>query len=606
MTPRPTVSIALATTVVLAGNLLAQGRGGAEWTTAQGDAQRSSWVRSDAKVSTANLQKFGGFQYLWKMKLHNETKQLNSLTQPVLLDRLVGFRGFKAIAVVGASADTMYAVDYDVAKPLWTAVLNYSADNAIPPSTWNCPGGLMAAATRPTAPMPPAFGGGGGGGRGGRSGGSVGEPGRGAPNLATAGQGRGAAPGGAPGQPGQPGQPARQGGGGGGGGGRGAGPQVMGLTDGFYAMGSDGYVHALNVSNGADLFPPVKFIPENSKPSALLLVQQDFDANGTPEAAMLYTSTSGGCGATPNGVWAIDLASKDPEPILWKTNGGSVVGSAGPTLGTAGRLFAAVGAGTGGHSNSVVALDAKTLELKDWITVPGADFNSSPTVFRHNNKEYVAVTGNDGKLYLLDGTSLGGVNHATPLYATAKFSAPIASSALSTWESGATPAAAPAAAPGGAPAAPSPASSGTRWILAPYSGALPTGMKITSNGLAPTGGILAFKLVDQAGKLELQPAWSSRDMTSPLPPLVVNNVVFALSSGESRGTSTSAPQRAKSSVPAVLYALDGLTGKELWNSGKQITSFARSGLAAGGSNGSQVFVTTYDSTLYAFGFPMER
>ena len=89
-----------------------------------------------------------------------------------------------------------------------------------------------------------------------------------------------------------------------------AAPQVMGLTDAFYAMGSDGYVHALNVSNGADLFPPVKFIPENSKPSALLLVQQDFDANGTPEAGMLYTSTSGGCGATPNGVWAIDLASK--------------------------------------------------------------------------------------------------------------------------------------------------------------------------------------------------------------------------------------------------------------------------------------------------------
>ena len=121
--------------------LFAQGRGGAEWTTAQGDAQRSSWVRADAKVSTANLQKFGGFRFLWKMKLHNEPKQLNSLTQPVLLDRLVGFRGFKAIAVVGASADTMYAVDYDVAKPLWTAVLNYSADNAIPPSTGAAPAG---------------------------------------------------------------------------------------------------------------------------------------------------------------------------------------------------------------------------------------------------------------------------------------------------------------------------------------------------------------------------------------------------------------------------------------------------------------------------------
>ena len=132
-------------------------------------------------------------------------------------------------------------------------------------------------------------------------------------------------------------------------------------------------------------------------------------------------------------------------------------------------------------------------------------------------------------------------------------------------------------------------------------------MKVAANGLAPTGGILAFKLVDQGGKLELQPVWSSRDMVSPLPPLVVNNVVFALSSGESR-TDVHVRGAACAAFPGrpCSTALDGLTGKELWNSGKHITSFARSGLAAGGSNGSQVFVTTYDSTLYAFGFPIER
>src|SRR5215471_14262331 len=162
-----------------------QGRGGAEWTTAFGDAQHSSWVRSDPKISTASLQK-AGFQSLWKMKLHNDTHELNSLTPPVLLDRLVGFRGFKSIAVVGASADTVYAIDFDLGKPLWTFVLNYSADNEVPAQTWTCPGGLMAAATRPTAVSISAAGGGGGGGggRGGRTGGSVGEPGKGAPNLA--------------------------------------------------------------------------------------------------------------------------------------------------------------------------------------------------------------------------------------------------------------------------------------------------------------------------------------------------------------------------------------------------------------------------------------
>ena len=45
------------------------------------------------------------------------------------------------------------------------------------------------------------------------------------------------------------------------------------------------------------------------------------------------------------------------------------------------------------------------------------------------------------------------------------------------------------------------------------------------------------------------------------------------------------------------------TGKELWTSGKTITSFARAGLSAGGG---QVYLVTYDNTLYAFGIPLEH
>ena len=56
-------------------------------------------------------------------------------------------------------------------------------------------------------------------------------------------------------------------------------------------------------------------------------------------------------------------------------------------------------------------------------------------------------------------------------------------------------------------------------------------------------------------------------------------------------------------MPAVLYALDAATGAELWNSGTTINSFARAGLSAGAG---QVYVVTYDNTLYAFGIPMEH
>src|SRR5881392_1199015 len=79
-------------------------RGGQEWLTSGADAQRSSWIRTDPKISTASIQQEKpGFKFLWKLKLDNEAKQLNALTQPVLLDRLIGYRGFESLAFVGGS-----------------------------------------------------------------------------------------------------------------------------------------------------------------------------------------------------------------------------------------------------------------------------------------------------------------------------------------------------------------------------------------------------------------------------------------------------------------------------------------------------------------------
>ena len=94
-------------------------------------------------------------------------------------------------------------------------------------------------------------------------------------------------------------------------------------------------------------------------------------------------------------------------------------------------------------------------------------------------------------------------------------------------------------------------------------------MKFAANGPAPNGRVVAFKLVDEGGKLSLAPAWQSRDLTSPLAPIVMNGMVIAVSSGEYRGlpASLSAAQRAQRSVPAVLHILDAATGKTLWSSG---------------------------------------
>ena len=538
----------------------AQARGAGEWTTSGFDAQRSGWLRADERLTKEAVQN-GEFAFLWKLKIENAGRQLNSLTPPVVLDRLIGYRGFKSLAFFGGSDDRVFSIDTDLARPYWTTVLNYTAaTGGQPPSSLDCPGGLIAMPSRRTALAPaPAGGGGGGGGRGGvRNGSAVGEPGKGAAVLSQAppqppgGAGRGAAP-------------APQG--------RGPAPIAFGGVDPLFAVSGDGYLHSLYVSNGAHMEPAVPFLPPDTKPSALIWVD-----------GIVYTTTSGECGAAPNAVWTMDLTvpAGERKTVSWKTGGADVKGQSGLAFGTDGTIYVALGsAQKAAHSDSIVALDRDTLLPKDWFTAPGADFNATPIVVRHKDKDLIAATANDGRLYLLDAASLGGGDHKTPLAVTAKFTSAGAGTSLATFEDG-----------------------GTRWILTTASGT--TGeVKFTANGPAPTGRVVAFKLVDETGKVSLAPEWQSRDLMSPLAPIVVNGMVITASSGEYRGTpaSLTAAQRAQKSAPAVLHVLDAATGKTMWSSGTRITSFARGGLSAGGG---QVYLVTYDNHLYAFGIPLEH
>jgi outer membrane protein assembly factor BamB len=119
---------------------------------------------------------------------------------------------------------------------------------------------------------------------------------------------------------------------------------------------------------------------------------------------------------------------------------------------------------------------------------------------------------------------------------------------------------------------------------------------------------VAFKLEESNGKFTLVPAWMSRDMNRAEPPVVANGIVFSYGNGENteqaypeRGLYDYSPERIKNSTHAVLYALDAETGKELYSSGDQITTFNHfSGLSV--ANG-RVYIGTYDSVLYCFGLP---
>ncbi len=110
-----------------------------EVTTAGFDAQRTNWVRTDVRINRDSVGD-GSFTFLWKHKYPGDTRQLESLTQPVLLDFLVGYVGFKSLAFFGGADDVLYAIDTDLAKPYWTTHLtSMAAVGSTPGSTWHVP-----------------------------------------------------------------------------------------------------------------------------------------------------------------------------------------------------------------------------------------------------------------------------------------------------------------------------------------------------------------------------------------------------------------------------------------------------------------------------------
>jgi hypothetical protein len=593
---------------VAGGAILAQpGRGGSQWLTALADAQRTSWVRADDKISVETLSK-PGFELQWKTTIDNQPRGRNGLAQGVTA---AGVTLFVPMSLVTGSSNNVYAIDNDIGYVVWQRHF----DVAVPAATPACPGGITSAATRIVRLDPSATAGAparvsGRGAVGYRS--LLGEPGQGVPVEGRAGgPGRSGGPSGAPApaaaRGAKPAAPAGRAGAA-----RGAAPsppipaarggQVADRIPGAprleeagpygflfrpsgvtYVVSSDGMLRVLGLQSGKDLQRPAPFLPPNSRWSAPIAV-------GT----MMYAATSGDCGGAPDAVWAIDLDSEAKPVVSWKTNGGSVVGAVAFT--SDGTLIAAVGPGqtTGdGKANAIVALDPKTLQLKDWFTQPTTEFVTGPTILRHGDNDVVAAATRDGRVVLLDAAALGGSDHATPLHLSKPFigaGGSVPAEALAAWQQSSAP---PVQA---APAQPGSPAGGTSWILLPVAGRVASGVT-TANGAVSAGGVVALKVSGTRGTLSLEPGWMSHDLSSPGTPIIVNGVVFTLATG----MPAAGPDRG---TPAVLHAYDGATGKRLWTSGKAMTASASPGSFWSGTG--QLYVGTHDGTVYAFGFNDER
>jgi len=504
------IFLPIAFTVLLSPAAQAQfGRGANDWSTAAFDAQRSSWVRTDPKISKDSLSK-PGFALTWKIGLAKDKPGI--LGPAILIGRYIGYRGFRSFAFLGGAGDNVYTVDTDLSRLEWH-------DHLAPAATLpaGCAVSTVPLVVRPGVaafPMAPN-GRGGGSGRSTAARSGVGEPLQGAITLPTA------AP--AANIPAFPGA------------GRGLGrgapdPNARRVQNSLFILTSDGMLHSVYLSSGEKSADPIKFVQPGAGARGLILIDN-----------VAYVATSGGCGAV-SGVSAVNVITQ--QLSTWAATGGSVAGAEGPAIGPDGTLYVA----TAGSAAGVTALEAKTLQPKDSYA-GGQDMVSSPVMFEYKDKALVAVVSKGRKILLLDTKSLGGADHHTALSTATVEASP---DSLATWQD----------------------AGGTRWLIGNTAGA-----------------IRAWKVVDREGGPALETAWVSPEIASPVAPMIVNGVVFAASKG-SRST------------PAVLYALDSATGKQLWNSGKIIASaVAESGLSAGDS---QVMLGTADGTLYAFGFPIEH
>ena len=364
----------------------------------------------------------------------------------------------------------------------------------------------------------------------------------------------------------------------------------------IYAASWDGRLWQVNAADGKDIVPPAKFMPPNGKPYAMNLFNN-----------VIYTHSAQGCGGNPNMAYTYDLATH--KVGSWGPAGGGMWGRSGPAISASGTMYTGTGDGrwdpeNGLYGNGIIGVkqdpETKRLDLvdyygpsnADWLVKRDLDMQVTPAIFNYQGKEYMVDASKECRLYFMDTESIGGDDHRTPLYRTplicnemVDFAEAGIWGSLASWED----------------------SKGTRWLLTPFWGPKHSQFKAPiEHGIVKKGAIAAFKVEPKNGKVQLSPAWISRDMDQAEPPVIANGVVFAYGSGENTaqafpdvGLDFRMERRIPKCTYAVLFALDAQTGKELWSSGKQIAMWNHwSGLAV--ANG-RVYINTYDGVLYCFG-----
>ena len=363
----------------------------------------------------------------------------------------------------------------------------------------------------------------------------------------------------------------------------------------IYVSTSDGKLRGLSLIDGEDRMPPVDFTTPFGRNWSLNLID-----------GVIYSSTARGCNGAVAHFTAIDLKDPAHRTVEFFTSNGKPAGAwgrGGLVRGPKGLLTQTADGpydpAAGFFGNTVMSLNFKDLRLLDSFTPANWDLlnqkdqdlgSASPVVFPFEKWTLVASAAKESVISLLDANSLGGTDHHSPLYQSPRWGNDEYLlfgrglwGAMATWQD----------------------AGGKRWLIMPLWG--PPSKDAPkfqyTYGDATQGSVMAFEIRRDTAtdKPVLIPTWMSRDMHVPDPPVVANGVIYAIQTGENtdQGRGITAKMRSTPVTNAVLYAFDGATGKQLYSSEKTIDSWTHFSepVVAGG----QVYVSTWDGRLYAFG-----
>ena len=534
-----------------------------DWTTWGYDQERTGWNRGETTLTKNNVS---GLKLLWNSQLSTAPRDvvLSTLTAPLVVEGVQTVQGAMNLVVLLGADDTVFAVNANTGKVVWQK----SFPNAIAqvhPTNWEC---SNTANATPVIDKPRAI---------------------------------------------------------------------------VFLITSDGKLRSLNLSDGAERMPATEMVVPFARDWSLNLIDN-----------VVYTTNGRGCGQFPgqipapmppqgDGAAVAGGPSRPVGPVIWGnisamdvsdlahprvthfyTSGARPAGPwgrGGVAKGPGGTVITQTAdgpfdPGAGVWGETVLKLSPQATRVVDsftpanwkYLNAHDLDFGSaSPEVFTFQNRTFVATSGKEGAVYLLDANNLGGgpPDHATPVYKSPQLGNDAALgtepgegvwSSITSYE---TP-------------------DGKRYLYVPMWG--PPSKNAPAfkynNGPIPDGSIMALQVKADGDKILLDPQWTSSDLTVPDAPVVANGVVYAIQTGEQtlqRPLSLPGQPRPIIDIasPAIskfrstpvsnltLYAFDAETGKTLWSSQKIITNwvhFSEPVVALG-----KVFVVTHDAHVLAFG-----